>query len=397
MNKKERVISAIKFKDIDRIPTSYRGLKNVTKELIAYFGIEDTEDFISIKDDLLENLGADFWAMGHNICYFSTFHAKYNGPVPEDPYIQDDCLFHALGIRAIAKKVEEYDYEYARFTDPPLSDIGSASDIKDDFLISKLKLFDFDHMVNLYHEQKEKVVRGITHDQNHKEELSINNLRKNNEFIALGSFNSLFIICSYLRGMDQFLMDLAGNKKIAEKIIKLVGEYCLEYNKLELEAFGGKAEFYCCWDDVATQDNLFFQPDLFKKYYLPIYEKLIEETKKYDLIFDWHCCGSVNKVLPSMIEAGIDVFDVVQTSAKGMNLENIYKLYGNKVCLHGGMDVQDLLFKRKPENVKNEVKKVIDLWGNRGGIILAPSHECMPGTPIENIITIYKTINDYSQ
>ena len=96
-----------------------------------------------------------------------------------------------------------------------------------------------------------------------------------------------------------------------------------------------------------------------------------------------------------MIEAGIDVFDVVQTSAKGMNLENIYKLYGNKVCLHGGMDVQDLLFKRKPENVKNEVKKVIDLWGNRGGIILAPSHECMPGTPIENIITIYKTINDY--
>ena len=59
------------------------------------------------------------------------------------------------------------------------------------------------------------------------------------------------------------------------------------------------------------------------------------------------------------------------------------------------MDVQHLLFQKKPEDIKNEVKKVIDLWGNRGGIILSPSHECMPGTPVENILAIYETINDF--
>ncbi len=117
--------------------------------------------------------------------------------------------------------------------------------------------------------------------------------------------------------------------------------------------------------------------------------------KKYYLIFDWHCCGSIHEVLPEMISAGIDIFDVVQSSAREMDLENIYKLYGHKVCLRVGMDVQDLLVQKKPKDVKEEVLKVIDLWGKRGGIILGPSHECMPRTPAENIATIYEAINGY--
>lgn len=210
--------------------------------MLKYFNIESTDDFISNKDILLEKLGANFWAMGHNICYFSTFHAKYDGPPPSELYIQDDCMFHVLGISAIAKRVAEFDYEYPRFLDPPLASIESASEIKEDFLISRLKYFDFSHIVNLYYKQKDKVLREPIDTNDHK--ISLANLRKSNEFIAMGSFNSLFMICSYLRGMDRFLMDIAGNKKLAEKIIKLTSQYCLEYNRRELESLGPQAEFY---------------------------------------------------------------------------------------------------------------------------------------------------------
>ena len=91
-----------------------------------------------------------------------------------------------------------------------------------------------------------------------------------------------------------------------------------------------------------------------------------------------------------MIDAGIDVFDVVQTSAKDMELEKIHKLYGEDVCLHGGIDIQKLLVEKTVKEIEEEIKKVKDLWGTKGGMILAPSHEILPGTPIENVLAIYK-------
>ena len=48
------------------------------------------------------------------------------------------------------------------------------------------------------------------------------------------------------------------------------------------------------------------------------------------------------------------------------------------------------------QSIKQEVKKIIDLWGNRGGMIVAPAHEVEPETPIENILAIYETIREYN-
>ena len=92
----------------------------------------------------------------------------------------------------------------------------------------------------------------------------------------------------------------------------------------------------------------------------------------------------------------MDVFGVVQTLAKDMELENVYKLYGNKICLHGAIDIQKILSQGTVEIVREEVKKVVDLWNNKGGIILAPSHEIVPDTPIENIIALYDEIKKNS-
>ena len=90
-----------------------------------------------------------------------------------------------------------------------------------------------------------------------------------------------------------------------------------------------------------------------------------------------------------MIEAGIDIFNVVQTSAKDMEIQNLYRKYAKDVCLCGAIDSQKLLIKGKPKDIKEEVKKIKDLWYNKGGILLGPSHEVTPDTPIENILAIY--------
>lgn len=379
MNKKERVIAAVNFKEVDRIPITFRSIDVFSVSLMKFFNIDDPSNLVKNYKAFLNKIGADFWSSGAKISKFSTFIPEFKGKSPTPPYIDDGSLFHAIGINTVKGRIDKYDYDYPVFgIDPPLANIDSADEIDEGFLLSKLDLFDFKSMINKKNKQA-----GYEEIKN-----------SGDDFICIGSLTNFFMICSFLRGMDNFFMDLAFNKRLAERIIDEVGQFCIEYNRRELQEFGDRAEYYGTWDDFAGQDGLMISPEIFKKYFLPLYKKLIENNKKYDLIFNWHCCGSVHSILPHMIDAGIDIFDVVQTSAKDMEIENVYRLYGKDVCIHGGIDVQDLLIKGTTEDVKNEVKKIKELWGNGGGIILAPSHEILPDTPINNVLALYEEINE---
>jgi len=377
MTKKERIFTAIKRKEVDRIPTTYRGGKNISAALMKYLNIEDYKRPERNYKKVQEKLGADFWASGSKLGKFSIFIPEYTGPSPEAPYIKDGAMFYTIGINSKAGRIDTFDYDFEVYGyEPPLASCESAHDIKEGFLTSKLDLFDFTSMKNRYDDDY----------------LSYEHLKTDGDsIICIGALTYLFMMCSYLRGMEQFLMDLYANRGLAERLIAEVGEFSLEFCRRELEAFGDKAEYYGTWDDVAGQNGILFDPDLFKRYFIPIYKRLIDQVKHWNLPFGWHCCGSVHEVLPSMIDAGIDVFDVVQTSAREMDLETIYAKYGGDVCIHGGIDVQALLVNGKPDDIKAEVKKVRDLWGTRGGVILAPSHEIVPDTPIDNVLAIYET------
>lgn len=90
-------------------------------------------------------------------------------------------------------------------------------------------------------------------------------------------------------------MDLAFNKKLAEKLINEVCEFGIEYNRRELEAFGNVGQYYGAVDDVAGQYGMIIAPELFEKYFLPAYKKLISNIKKCGIIFSWHCCGKIGR------------------------------------------------------------------------------------------------------
>ncbi len=376
MNKKERVLAAIQFKPVDRIPTTFRANNYLADRLMEHFNIEAPINLGQDYKKLLNRLGADFWSSGTKIDKFSTLLPEYNGKPPQEPYIDDGTFFYTIGIKAKKAKMRIYDIEYPNVgVDPPLADINSPEELKNGFLSSKLDLFDFSKMKNKYRDFDLK-------DPGEE------------DVICIGSLSSLFMICCYLRGMENFLMDMVFNQGLAERITKEVGEFCIEFNKRELQSVGSEAVYYGTWDDVAGTNGMMFDPKLFKKYFLPIYQELISNNKKHGLFFGWHICGSVHEVLPMMIDAGIDVFDVVQTSAKDMEIENIYKLYGKSVCLHGSLDIQKLLVEKTAKQVKEEIKKIKHLWGQRGGIILAPSHETLPDTPIENMIAIYEEVQN---
>jgi uroporphyrinogen decarboxylase len=101
-----------------------------------------------------------------------------------------------------------------------------------------------------------------------------------------------------------------------------------------------------------------------------------------------HVCGSSVQFIPALIEDGLDVLDVVQTNAAGMDLAALKQRFGRHLAFAGTMCVQKVLPFGTPAQVRMETQQRLELFAD-GGLIFGPSHQLQPDTPLENILTMY--------
>ena len=111
-----------------------------------------------------------------------------------------------------------------------------------------------------------------------------------------------------------------------------------------------------------------------------------------DIQIAYHSCGSILPIIPDLIEIGLDILNPLQPLAAGMDAAFLKNTYGDTICLFGGIDVQELLPRGTPEEVKRVVKEKISSLGKGGGYILAPAHNIQPDTPLENIFALYEAV-----
>ena len=119
-----------------------------------------------------------------------------------------------------------------------------------------------------------------------------------------------------------------------------------------------------------------------KKYHKRIYDFIKTRTKAK--IFH-HCCGSVYELIPGLIDAGVDILNPIQTSAKNMEPDRLKKEFGKDLTFWGGIDTQKILPYGTPMEVSDEVKRVMEIMGKDGGYIFAPGHNIQALVPPENI------------
>ena len=102
-----------------------------------------------------------------------------------------------------------------------------------------------------------------------------------------------------------------------------------------------------------------------------------------------HSCGSVYKLIPGLIDLGLDILDTVQVSAADMDIKRLHREFGKDLCFCGSMDVQTVLLNLTPAQIQKEVLLRQEMFYN-GGLIIGPSHAIQPGTPMENIEAMYR-------
>jgi uroporphyrinogen-III decarboxylase len=103
-------------------------------------------------------------------------------------------------------------------------------------------------------------------------------------------------------------------------------------------------------------------------------------------------------LIPEFIEAGFDILNPVQTSAAQMEPARLKQLFGdNIVFLGGGIDTQRTLPFGTPDQVRQEARERIQLFGRGGGFVFNSVHNVQARTPAGNLTALYQAVRDYGK
>jgi uroporphyrinogen decarboxylase len=102
--------------------------------------------------------------------------------------------------------------------------------------------------------------------------------------------------------------------------------------------------------------------------------------------------GAVFDILPDLLDAGVDMLEAVQTDAAGMDPQRLKTAFGDRLGFHGGISVQSLLPHGDIATVERECRRLVDVLGQGGGYIAAPSHAIQVGTPPENVAAMLRAV-----
>jgi len=192
---------------------------------------------------------------------------------------------------------------------------------------------------------------------------------------------NIFDVNFTIRGMDNFLVDIYKDKNGAKRLVEKI----LENNMIALEKMlaliGKYIDVILFYDDLSYQTGLFIPPDIYREMFKPYHKKMWDYVhSKSSCKVCLHCCGSTYALIPDLIEAGMDILNPVQVNAANMEPEKLKKEFGKDLVFWGGGCDTKTLTLKSPEEVKQEVKKNIDILFEGGGYVFSSMFEAASGS-----------------
>lgn len=155
---------------------------------------------------------------------------------------------------------------------------------------------------------------------------------------------------------------------------------------------------FICGTDFGTQDSTFCSPETFDDLWLPYYKRINDWVHANT---QWktfkHSCGAVESFMSRFIDAGFDIINPVQVSARGMDALHLKKTYGKDLVFWGGgIDTQKTLPYATPTQVREEVLRFCDVFSKDGGFVFNTVHNIQANVPIENIVAMVDAIHEFN-
>jgi uroporphyrinogen decarboxylase len=206
-------------------------------------------------------------------------------------------------------------------------------------------------------------------------------------------FNQLLRV----RGMAHGFMDLVANPEFAEAFLERLTDTIITAQQCFLNQVGDLIDIHFTADDITGQNSPLISPALYRRMIKPRWARIIQAIKgRTKAKIFYHGCGAIEPFLPDLIEIGVDIINPVQVSAAGMDTAQLKKKYGKHLTFWGGgCDTQKVLPYGTTAEVQYEVQKRIRDLAPDGGFVFNPVHNIQPLVPVENIVAMFQTAQEW--
>jgi len=340
LSPRERWLAVLNREKPDRLPMDYWATEEITDRLRKHLGCEsEFEIFKKLHIDKVIKV-----------------EPKYAGPALSPGYDEFGCqhknMSYGTGI-------------YDECISHPLADYDSAEKIKENYTWPDPDWWDYGSI--------KKQIKG-------KEAYPIE-----------GGYYEPFLTYKDLRGPERAFMDLVENPEIVHFCLDRLFDLSFTKTKRIYEQIPGKVLLTYVAEDMGSQEDLMISPSHIREFLLPRMKKIIDFVHEQGAFVFHHNDGSIRRIIPDLIEIGIDILNPIQWRCENMERRRLKADFGEQLIFHGAMDNQQTLPFGSKEDVKKEVLENLNTLGRAGGYILAPCHNIQSNTPLENILTMYET------
>ena len=199
-----------------------------------------------------------------------------------------------------------------------------------------------------------------------------------------------------IRDVEEWYISTIIRHDYIKKVFDSQSKIALENLELIRQAVGDKIDvIFTSGTDFGSQQAPFVSPDTYAELFMPFNKRLndwIHANTPWKSFI--HTCGAVEPLIPLFIEAGFDILNPVQTGAAGMDPATLKAKYGDRITFWGGLvDTQTTLPFGTADQVAEEARRRVEIFGKGGGFVADPIHNIQAGVPIENLLRMYEAVS----
>jgi hypothetical protein len=414
MTSRERIRSAVEHIEPDRVPVDFgasfiTGIHcSIVENLRAHYGLERRPVKVCepyqmlglVEDDLKDAMGVDTTAIFPNRTIFGFVNEgwkEWRTPWGQDVLVSEHfkttqdargTFIHPMGDTSAPPSA------HMPATGFFFDTVIRQEDIDEDNLVLEDNLEEFGTMApaeEAYWKAEAEALRGT-------ERAVVTHLNGT----ALGDI--ALVPAPFLthpkgvRDVALWYMTVSEQPEFVARIFDRQVEIALENMRRLHELAGGVIDVVVvCGTDFGTQESTFCSRETFQCLWKPRYRK----------INDWihantawktfkHSCGAVETLLPDIIDAGFDIINPVQCSARGMDARLLKERHGDRITFWGGgVNTQKTLPFGSPEDVRAEVLERCEIFAPGGGFVFDAIHNVQALTPTENFVAMIDAIHEY--